>query len=81
LRLKNSLLFSIDYNVKNAAENNVGLKKNMPKITWPHQEAKRLRSLALNSDKPIIFETGYGPSGLPPPYWYICRGCPDNIRN
>jgi len=37
----------------------------MPKVKWPHQEAKRLRSLALNSDKPVIFETGYGPSGLP----------------
>jgi len=36
----------------------------MPKVTWPHQEAKRLRSV-LNSEKPIIFETGYGPSGLP----------------
>ncbi len=36
----------------------------MPKVTWPHTEAKRLRSV-LNSDKPIIFETGYGPSGLP----------------
>jgi lysyl-tRNA synthetase class 1 len=37
----------------------------MPKVKWPHQEAKRLRFLASNSDKPIIFETGYGPSGLP----------------
>jgi len=37
----------------------------MPKVTWPHQEAKRLRRVALNPDKPIIFETGYGPSGLP----------------
>jgi lysyl-tRNA synthetase class 1 len=37
----------------------------MPKVTWAHQEAKRLRAVALNSDKPIIFETGYGPSGLP----------------
>ena len=37
----------------------------MPKVTWPHQEAKRLRSIASNSDQPIIFETGYGPSGLP----------------
>lgn len=37
----------------------------MPKVTWPHQEAKRLRTVASNSDKPIIFETGYGPSGLP----------------
>ena len=35
----------------------------MSKVTWPHQEAKRLRSII--SDKPIIFETGYGPSGLP----------------
>jgi lysyl-tRNA synthetase class 1 len=37
----------------------------MSKVTWPHQEAKRLRSVASNSDKPLIFETGYGPSGLP----------------
>ncbi|WP_069471280.1 lysine--tRNA ligase [Candidatus Marithrix sp. Canyon 246] len=37
----------------------------MSKVTWPHQEAKRLRGIASNSDKAIIFETGYGPSGLP----------------
>jgi lysyl-tRNA synthetase class 1 len=37
----------------------------MSKVTWPHQEAKRLRAVASKSDKPIIFETGYGPSGLP----------------
>ena len=37
----------------------------MPKVTWPHQEAKRLRSLASSFEQPIIFETGYGPSGLP----------------
>jgi lysyl-tRNA synthetase class 1 len=37
----------------------------MPKITWPHQEANRLRSLASTATNPIIFETGYGPSGLP----------------
>jgi lysyl-tRNA synthetase class 1 len=37
----------------------------MPKVTWPHQEAQRLRSVANNSEQPIIFETGYGPSGLP----------------
>ncbi|BAP58170.1 lysyl-tRNA synthetase [Thioploca ingrica] len=37
----------------------------MPKVTWPHQEANRLHSIVLNSDQPIIFETGYGPSGLP----------------
>ncbi|MCK5717645.1 MAG: lysine--tRNA ligase [Thiomargarita sp.] len=35
----------------------------MSKVTWPHQEAKRLRSLV--SEQPMIFETGYGPSGLP----------------
>lgn len=37
----------------------------MPKVTWPHQEAKRLNTAASSSEKPIIFETGYGPSGLP----------------
>ena len=37
----------------------------MPKVTWPHQEANRLHSLVLNSEQPIVFETGYGPSGLP----------------
>lgn len=37
----------------------------MPKATWPHNEAKRLRSIALKTDQPIVFETGYGPSGLP----------------
>lgn len=37
----------------------------MPKVTWPHKQAKRLHSVTSNSDKPIIFETGYGPSGLP----------------
>ncbi|MCK5719599.1 MAG: lysine--tRNA ligase [Thiomargarita sp.] len=37
----------------------------MPKVNWPHQEAKRLQKIISNSDKPIIFETGYGPSGLP----------------
>lgn len=37
----------------------------MPKITWPHQEAKRLYPIALDCEKPVIFETGYGPSGLP----------------
>jgi lysyl-tRNA synthetase class 1 len=37
----------------------------MPKVTWPYQEANRLHSLGLNSGQPIVFETGYGPSGLP----------------
>ncbi len=40
----------------------------MSKTAWPRNEAKRLESLALhakNANKPLIFETGYGPSGLP----------------
>src|SRR5436190_7664515 len=36
---------------------------------WPFEEArrliKRLDSVAAGSDRPVIFETGYGPSGLP----------------
>ncbi len=35
--------------------------------TWPFQEAIRITKKVANYplDKPIIFETGYGPSGLP----------------
>ena len=35
--------------------------------TWPFQEARKLaeRVKGYALDKPIIFETGYGPSGLP----------------
>jgi len=36
---------------------------------WPFEEARRLQKrlsrLKVAEDKPIIFETGYGPSGLP----------------
>lgn len=37
----------------------------MSKIRWPHQEAKKLESRTRNHDAPVVFETGYGPSGLP----------------
>lgn len=35
--------------------------------SWPFQEAKRLakRVERLGKDGPVVFETGYGPSGLP----------------
>ncbi|MHA7870735.1 MAG: lysine--tRNA ligase [Hyphococcus sp.] len=35
--------------------------------SWPFQEAARLakRMERINKDGPVIFETGYGPSGLP----------------
>lgn len=37
----------------------------MAKYNWPHQEAKRIASRTRNKETEIIFETGYGPSGLP----------------
>ncbi len=37
----------------------------MAKYNWPHQEAKRIASRTRNKADEIIFETGYGPSGLP----------------
>lgn len=37
----------------------------MSKVRWPYQEAKKIESRTRNSDAPIVFETGYGPSGLP----------------
>jgi len=35
--------------------------------SWPFQEAKRLikRMERVNKDGPVVFQTGYGPSGLP----------------
>ena len=35
--------------------------------TWPFQEAKKIinRLKYLSEDKLVVFETGYGPSGLP----------------
>ena len=37
--------------------------------SWPFAEARalrdRLEKLALPADQPVLFETGYGPSGLP----------------
>ena len=35
----------------------------MPPVNWPHEQAARLS--ARLGDDPVIFETGYGPSGLP----------------
>jgi lysyl-tRNA synthetase class 1 len=37
--------------------------RKMAKVTWAKQEAERL--LKLKKDGPLVFETGYGPSGLP----------------
>lgn len=37
--------------------------------TWPYQEARkildRLERVGAKKDKPVVFETGFGPSGLP----------------
>ena len=33
--------------------------------SWPFEEAKKILARIENSKKDIIFETGYGPSGLP----------------
>ena len=37
----------------------------MAKYNWPHQEAKRLTGRLKEQQRPAVFETGYGPSGLP----------------
>ena len=37
----------------------------MAKYNWPHQEAKRIANRTRNKQSDILFETGYGPSGLP----------------
>jgi lysyl-tRNA synthetase class 1 len=37
----------------------------MAKYNWPHQEAKRIATRTRNKQGDILFETGYGPSGLP----------------
>lgn len=34
----------------------------MAKVNWPTQEAERIR---IKDDEPVLFQTGYGPSGLP----------------
>ncbi len=34
-------------------------------VDWPHNEAKRVAERLQGSDKLAVFETGYGPSGLP----------------
>ena len=45
--------------------------------SWPFKEANKLMTKINKLNKDIItFETGYGPSGLPP-YWYICRSVKD----
>jgi lysyl-tRNA synthetase, class I len=31
---------------------------------WPYEEARKLLK-RVRADKPMVFETGYGPSGLP----------------
>ncbi len=36
----------------------------LPKA-WPFEEAARLASRTEGHDRPVLFETGYGPSGLP----------------
>ncbi|MCP5424350.1 MAG: lysine--tRNA ligase [Gammaproteobacteria bacterium] len=37
----------------------------MAKLTWPHHEAQRLFKQVGGTKESVIFETGYGPSGLP----------------
>ncbi|MEZ5582173.1 MAG: hypothetical protein R3F37_04745 [Candidatus Competibacteraceae bacterium] len=37
----------------------------MAKLNWPHQEAQRVFHQAGKRKQTVIFETGYGPSGLP----------------
>jgi lysyl-tRNA synthetase class 1 len=37
----------------------------MAKLTWPHQEAHRLFKQVGEAKNTVVFETGYGPSGLP----------------
>ena len=34
-------------------------------INWPRRESERIAARLANTDKVAIFETGYGPSGLP----------------
>lgn len=37
----------------------------MPTISWPHEEAARLLRQTSEKAGAILFETGYGPSGMP----------------
>ncbi|MEE4379555.1 MAG: lysine--tRNA ligase [Candidatus Competibacteraceae bacterium] len=37
----------------------------MAKLNWPHQEAQRVFNQAGKQKNTVVFETGYGPSGLP----------------
>lgn len=37
----------------------------MSQVLWPHQEAEKILKRHGERTTPIIFETGYGPSGLP----------------
>jgi lysyl-tRNA synthetase class 1 len=34
-------------------------------MSWPQDEAQKLYERVKNVDRPVLFETGYGPSGLP----------------
>ena len=37
----------------------------MSKVAWPGQEAKKIAKSIREPNKTVVFETGYGPSGLP----------------
>jgi len=37
----------------------------MPKAAWPYEEAKRIVDRPMPIGRPVTFETGFGPSGLP----------------
>ncbi|OGG99835.1 MAG: lysine--tRNA ligase [Candidatus Lambdaproteobacteria bacterium RIFOXYD1_FULL_56_27] len=37
----------------------------MAAVNWPREEALKILSQHPNNDRPILFETGFGPSGLP----------------
>ncbi|MDT8446100.1 MAG: lysine--tRNA ligase [bacterium] len=37
----------------------------MPIVAWPQQEAQKILDQHGDLDRPIFFETGFGPSGLP----------------
>ena len=44
--------------------------------SWPFVEVRKLlkdRQELIKSSKKIIFQTGYGPSGLP--HWHFWRSC------
>ena len=37
----------------------------MARVLWPHQEAEKILKRHGDRPDPVVFETGYGPSGLP----------------